>query len=195
MDPTMNDVETVERQKYELIWKNDDYRKFAPGELYVVPFIQSIRPKRGSTIYDYGTGTGRAALFLHHRGFDVYPLDIAENCMSEDPAKLLGDKLQVVNLFDLPEDMPVKDYGFCTDVMEHIPPEKVDVVLTSISKTCGGCFFNIAFREDHFGQTIGQELHLTVEGFLWWKAKLQEFGTLKQARDLIDQGAFYVEFE
>lgn len=190
----MTDLATAERQKYEKIWNNKNYRLVAPGESFVLPFIKSVRPKKGSTIYDYGTGTGRAALFLTLRGFDVTPLDIAENCMDEEVAERIGDKLQLVNLFDLPEDMPAKDYGFCTDVMEHIPPEKVDTVLGNIKRTCGSCFFNICFTEDHFGETIGEHLHLTVEGFEWWLDKLREFGTVTQGRDLINIGVFYVEF-
>ena len=191
----MSDLATAERQKYEKIWQNKNYRTIAPGEGCVLSFIRTVRPKRGSEIYDYGTGTGRGATFLHLRGYDVYPLDIAHNCLDEESREFVGDKLQIVNLFDLPEDMPKKDYGFCTDVMEHIPPEKVDTVLENIKRTCGSCFFNICFEEDHFGETINDVLHLTVEGFHWWLEKLREYGKVIQGRDLIHTGIFYVEFE
>jgi hypothetical protein len=45
---------------------------------------------------------------------------------------------------------------------------------------------------DHFGAQIGHPLHLTVQPFEWWVAKLGEFGTVKNARDLIGEGAFDV---
>ena len=83
-------------------------------------------------------------------------------------------------------------YGYCCDVMEHIPPEKVDKVLANIMAHCGKTFFSISFQEDHFGRKVGHPLHLTVRPFEWWRDKLAEHGAVHQGRDLIGMGVFFV---
>ena len=84
------------------------------------------------------------------------------------------------------------DVGYCCDVMEHLPPEKVDAVLKRIFKNCESCFFSIHFGEDSFRKVVGHPLHLTVKPFSWWLDKLKEYGTVNDARDLIGMGSFYV---
>jgi SAM-dependent methyltransferase len=200
-----SDLEAQEQAKYEKAWDVKEYRDFSPGEGMVIPFIHRVgkpvlkdengKPIPPPTMYDYGAGTGRAALYFKLGGFDMIPVDIAKNCLDDFVELVLGDRLMVANLWDLPEDMPRADYGFCTDVMEHIPPEKVDAVLENIRRTCKSIMFGICFHDDHFGEDMGEVLHLTVKPFRWWRDKLRTYGNLIDARDLIWNGLFYVEFE
>ena len=187
--------EELERAKYEKAWKHDDYRNVAPGEGMIIPMFYSAKPKKGASIHDYGTGTGRSALFLRLSGFDVRMFDIAHNCLDEHVAMALRDRLTVANLWDLPAGIEVADHGYCTDVMEHIPTEHVDGVLENIARTCRNCFFQISFHEDHFGKEMDDVLHLTVKPFRWWRDKLRKHGNLIEARDLIWSGVFYMEFD
>jgi hypothetical protein len=60
------------------------------------------------------------------------------------------------------------EYGYCTDVMEHIPPDKVEKVLDNILQAATHVFFGIALKEDKCGAMIGEQLHLTVQPFDWW---------------------------
>jgi hypothetical protein len=183
-----------ERAKYNKTWDYEDYREFSPGEGLFVHFLTSVNPARGTSVRDYGVGSGRAALFMKLSGFEVSIVDISYNCLDEHVATILGDQLIVCTLWDLPDDMPVVNNGYCTDVMEHIPPEKVDDVLAEIKRTSENCFFNICFHDDHFGEKVGETLHLTVKPFLWWLDKLNEYGTVKEARDICFTGLFQVEW-
>jgi hypothetical protein len=69
------------------------------------------------------------------------------------------------------------DYGICCDVMEHIPPEKVDDVLKEISLAVwrGPVFFSISSDHDGFGREIGETLHISLYPPDWWEEKLKEF--------------------
>lgn len=185
-------AQALEKEKYNKIWELDKYRRVAPGEQFLIPWLQVANPNKGSSIRDYGTGTGRAALFMRLSGMKVEMVDIADNCLDEHVQLALGDHLTIACLWDLPYDMPVTDYGYCTDVMEHIPPDHVDDVLENIFRTCKECFFNISFHIDHFGQEIDDVLHLTVKPFVWWRDKLKNYGELVDARDLLFHGIFYV---
>lgn len=180
----------VERAKYQKAWAHDAYRRFAPGEHIVIPYLQQIRPSKGRLI-DFGAGTGRGAYALWKRGYDVTMIDIADNCLDEEVKEAIGHRLVIANLWD-GLDMPRAKEGFCTDVMEHIPEEKVDAVIANTLKLCERVFFHICLREDHFGSELGEHLHLTVKPFVWWRDKMREHGKLLDGRDLINNGWYYV---
>lgn len=183
----------VERSKYQKAWDLDAYRDFAPGENFVELFLEISKAGKGASLIDFGTGTGRAALALQQAGLSVSLVDIAENCLDEEVAKELSHQLLITNLWES-IDLPKATFGFCTDVMEHIPPNRVDAVLENIAWLTKHAFFSISFNKDHFGEKVGEPLHLTVKSFVWWRDKLRGFGDVKEARDLLGMGVFYVDF-
>jgi len=160
-------LEDQERSKYERMWDIDRYRKNAPGERLVEDAIRRMKAKEGFVI-DFGCGTGRAAQAFKDRGFGVAGIDIAENCLDEG----IEVPLFVQTLWE-PFGLS-GDYGFCTDVMEHIPPEKVGAVLSNIAASVDKCYFQIATFHDGMGKLIGETLHLTVKSAPWWREKLEE---------------------
>ncbi len=56
-----------------------------------------------------------------------------------------------------------------------------------------GVFLSIALVPDEFGVWVGQPLHQTVQGFTWWRDRLNTLGTIKECRDLLTAGVYYVE--
>lgn len=179
----MSSLAATERAKYERIWRKDSYRAYSPGEQAIPIFAQLVR-KRGSLL-DIGCGTGRAGAALRDRGYDVTLMDFAANAPEPDLPFINQ------NLWTAWPHGRRWDYGYCCDVMEHIPPKKVDAVLRNIFEHCGRVFFSIHFGEDNLGKLIGHPLHLTVQPFTWWRDKLREYREVKDARDLIGVGTFY----
>ena len=93
---------------------------------------------------------------------------------------------------DLTKPVPVKaDYGYCTDVMEHIEPENVDKVLTNIMSAVNDCFFQISTVPDVMGALIGQDLHLTVKPLEWWEQKFISLGFAVLWRRKIEAAALF----
>ena len=181
----------AEKEKYEKAWAHKAYRNYSPGEKMVIPYLCIAKPKAGSTITDFGTGTGRAALMLHEMGYNVQLIDIAENCLDDEVKEQIGGKLGIMSLYGGPCWIRHSEHGYCTDVMEHIPPEFVDETLKNIFRSADKVFFQICLQEDHFGQELGETLHLTVKPFTWWRDKLGEYAEIIEARDLIHNGLFY----
>lgn len=165
-----------EREKYEHMWAHQQYRQVSPGESCAALFCEIARPRKGSTCIDFGAGTGRGGLMLAILGLKVEMLDFADNCLDEDVRKALDTQAEVLKFrqHDLTERAPiVAPYGFCTDVMEHIPPDQVDLVLANILRAAEHVFFQISCTDDSCGVLIGHPLHLTVKPYAWWLEKFR----------------------
>ena len=184
----MTDILEHEKNKYEQIWQMPSYTDMSPGEVLSPLFMSLVEPKRGERLIDLGCGDGKGGKALAKEGLDVTYLDFVYN-----------KDWNLVPFIEQPLWAPIRvngsgwKYGYCCDVMEHLPPEKVDDVLKRIFKNCDHCFFSIHFGEDNFRKIVGHPLHLTVKPFVWWQDKMRQYGTVKDARDLIGMGTFYVE--
>lgn len=165
-----------EREIYERMWAHPGYRKVAPGERSVEQFMRQARPRKGATVIDFGCGTGRASLLMAlpppvGGSMNVTMLDFADNSLDDDIRDMLPHQADVLRFHqaDLTEKIQHKAaYGFCTDVMEHIPPEDVGKVLDNILMAAPHVFFSISTTEDGCGILVGHPLHLTVKPYEWW---------------------------
>lgn len=164
-----------EAAKYRQMWTHDAYRKVAPGEQLASIFLQQARPPHGAEVIDFGCGTGRGALMLALLGgLNVTMLDFVDNCLDDDVRAALTTQSHALRFVqaDLERPLPVAaQYGYCTDVMEHIPPDKVDRVLDNILRAAQHVFFSISTVDDSCGALIDAPLHLTVQPYEWWLAK------------------------
>lgn len=158
----------IERGKYEFTWSHDVYRERSPGMRFLDDALRRLNPPVGSSILDIGCGTGRVSHELRRRGFDVTALDIAENACREFDGPFL-----LCPVWNIPP-VGTFDYGFCADVMEHLPTEMVDQALQNITRVCRTVYFQIANFEDH-GEMVGGgvHLHLTVKPLDWWREVLE----------------------
>lgn len=166
-----------EKLLYEKLWAMPGYRKYAPGEHVAQVFLQVAKPQPGAEVLDLGCGTGRGSLNLAVvGGLKVTMLDFARNCLDEEVASALETGKQALRFVeaDLTKKLPVSaQYGFCTDVMEHIPEDKVKDVLDNCLGAAKSVFFQICTVDDAFGQSVGFPLHLTVRPYEWWLAQFR----------------------
>lgn len=165
-------LEAREAAKYEAVWRHPRYRKYSPGAVAVEHFLDAIKPPlcggNGRTkIVDFGCGTGRATQRLKDMGYEVLGVDIAPNALDDG----VSIPLCLATLWDLPTSVS-GEFGYCCDVMEHIPPEKVDDALASIVRAVPRAYFRISYHPDAFGRHIGGPLHLTVRPEEWWRETL-----------------------
>jgi len=108
-------------------------------------------------------------------GLTVTMVDFVSNCLDPDIREMLTTQKHALRFLkaDLEKPLPIAaEYGFATDVLEHIPGDKVGRVLDHILKAAQHVFFSISTTKDHCGQLIGETLHLTVQPYSWW---LQQF--------------------
>lgn len=124
---------------------------------------------RALSILDYGCGAGtlREGLRrLAYRGrIDEYDPAIKSKAKMPAPADLV----------------------VCTDVLEHVEPEKLEAVLEHLQTLAGrGLFLTIATRTANNTLPDGRNAHLIVEPIEWWLPKLKGRGW--QVTALEDQG-------
>lgn len=153
-----------ERDKYEAMWGFAEYRVVSPGQHSAEEFVRRFGVTRHETVIDFGCGTGRGGLSIAERaGCYTTLVDFTENSRDEQAKQL--PFLQA----DLSKPMHIRaDYGYCADVMEHIPPEQVHDVLINIMACVPTCLFRIDFNHDSCGALIGETLHLSVHDHQWW---------------------------
>jgi uncharacterized Rossmann fold enzyme len=158
----------AEADKYSLMWEFDSYRNASPAEDILEEIAAFLPPS--SKVIDLGCGTGRAALALTKCGHDVFCVDFASNARDKE-----AEALPFLE-WDLSTPLPIRaPYGYCCDVMEHIPPDQVEAVLGNIAEAVENVLFRIEFNPDSFGPaTLGRPLHLSVHGSEWWCEALQK---------------------
>lgn len=186
----MNLVE-AERAKYSELWSGvPEYRKYSPGVENVQRFMDVIKPDRGATILDVGCGTGVAGLMFGKLGLVPSWIDITDAGIEMEAR----DRFIEAPLWsDWGRHWRMGfDYGFCCDVMEHIPTEYTMLVIDRIVAACRTTWFQISLVPDQFGATIGQPLHLTVKPFDWWMERLRMAGSVIDARHLYGQAVYVV---
>lgn len=132
-------------------------KKHAPTVLKLTEQISKQYVKKGKppfvSVLDYGCGKGYLGKELP---FPIYEYDPAIDGKKESPR---------------PADLVV-----CTDVLEHIEPDKLECVLDDIRR----CTKNVAFFAIHTGPSSkvladGRNTHLIIEGKEFWREKLSKF--------------------
>lgn len=163
-----------EQQKYERMWRFDQYRgDHVTAHAQEAIALMGMQP--GDSIVDFGAGAGYASAYLQDAGLRVLAVDIASNAMSNEIASRVP--YLIGNLWEMPVDI-IADWGFCCDVMEHIPTAHVHDVLAFIARsTRRSAFLSISLRADGCGRLIGQPLHLTVRPIDWWIRTLRKHWT------------------
>jgi SAM-dependent methyltransferase len=162
-----------EKERFENLWTYGDYRGGSTA-LRLVPLLMEFIPP-GSTINDYGSGTGRADVELLKRGnYRITMIDIAENALEDDARALLipahhaiADRLRFVqsDLCNLPMTIKYADWGICINVLMTMPPEDVETALEEMHCTCDNLFVEVYDWSD---QRLGKEQTLSMGDADYW---------------------------
>lgn len=188
----MGRVEVEERDTYETMFAVEAYSNESPGEIFLSLFIDMAKPEYGDSVLDAGCGSGKGALALAAAGLNPYLLDLIDARVKEahvfpfEGGHCLWSSKIPLTL--------TSKWGYCCDVMEHIPTEFTMLVIANLLREVDdGVFFSISLEPDNFGALIGKQLHKTIQPFIWWRDRLNEVGRIRECRDLLSVGVYLVE--
>ena len=175
-----------EKEKYEAMWGFDQYREASPGEGAAADFVKLAGITDASSVLDFGCGTGRGGAKIHEMtGAIVDLVDFADNALDPDI------ELDFISA-DLSKSMRLSaDFGFCCDVLEHIPTHQSGDVIKNIMECVDHCFFQISTVPDNMGVLIGQPLHLSVFPHDWWVDKFQGYA-IDWSHQTANASSFYI---
>lgn len=135
----------------------------AGGDKHLGQIRYLIGKVQGESVLDYGCGQVDLSASLRRvevRGYD--------------PA--------VPGKDDLPSSA---DVVVCTDVLEHIEPDKLDAVLDHLfAMTLKVCLAIIAIRPADKRLPDGRNAHLIIDNAAWWVQRLRQFDWIVQVREL-----------
>lgn len=178
-----------ERAKYAAVWGMSDYSEASPGANFVELFMRVTNAKAGQTVADIGAGAGAGSRALAAKGLRVKAFDLVDTAWTGGDSIPLHTGCVWNGLMASWTDF---DFGYCCDVMEHIPTQFVGLAVDKMLQSCNKVFFSISFNKDVHGDAVRDRLHLTIQSFTWWRDTMRELGTVIEARDLIGDGVFYV---
>lgn len=166
----MDDLTRLEREKYLAVWQRAEYRRISPGLLECERAWLICGMKPGHSLIDFGSGPCRATKNFQDRGMIVQAIDFAPNAREHFDVPFLE-----ACLWELPDGIEQADFGYCCDVMEHIPESKIDDVLSNIARLSSkAAYFRIATRPDAMGpRLIGMPLHVTINAGEWWRRRVE----------------------
>lgn len=128
------------------------------GRRWVDTVLAVLRSVQGYSVLDYGCGQGSLAIELRQRE----PLI---DCREYDPGILGKDTLPTSFV----------DVVVCTDVLEHIEPEKLGNVINHIGSLARRAVFVAVNLTDTAKRlTDGRSAHLIIRHREWWEAKFDE---------------------
>ncbi len=127
------------------------------GDKWLDAVINLARKHHVISILDYGCGKGTLAAALRQKWIGA---DISEY----DPAIAGKDNIEKYRQFDM---------VVCTDVLEHVEPQKLPIVIEHLySLTKKVLFLVVATRPSNKFFTDGRNVHLIIEPPSWWKERI-----------------------
>ena len=170
-----------ERLKYETVWGGyPEYRTQADGDPVVDLAFKQLGCKPGESLIDWGCGKGTPAQRLQAKGLKVTGFDIARNCLDKD----VKIPLIVGSMWDPPPWVQQADYAFCTDVLEHLPPDRLELALSQMCRlTRKAAFIQVCTVLDTSGPKMNppMRLHLSVYPHEWWGEHLAAYWTIEDS--------------
>jgi ubiquinone/menaquinone biosynthesis C-methylase UbiE len=152
-------LDKTEKTKYEVIWQKGSYRSASaePFGLYLKDIV------KGKCL-DIGCGDGTTMNLLNKdRHIHCYGVDITTDQLESKV------RIYTAPAWDMPFSKDSFDFTFSTDVLEHLPPEKIAQTIYEISRIT-------SMKTIHQIATFPMRgEHLTVQPIEWWQEQFEKF--------------------
>jgi predicted TPR repeat methyltransferase len=147
-------------------------------------FVKYLQLKSSSKVLEYGCAHGFLVKALNDFHINTFGVDISSYAINNSPLSIRGKVSTIINsdlektLLKMGIDSSF-DVVIAKDVFEHIPPKKLDQILTKLSELTKRLFIvvplgdngNFRINTYHLDPT-----HVIAEDEIWWKNKIEANG-------------------
>jgi cyclopropane fatty-acyl-phospholipid synthase-like methyltransferase len=173
-------VEEFEKKKYTDLWRLVNYTSLSANNF--AEFVKSIVPSGDTSVLEIGCGDGTTFKALNNH-CNVFGNDITIESAIKNRINSL--RLYEYPVWNIPEYLSF-NYTISTDVLEHLPLEKVDESIKKIIEiTELGTIHAICTRPAST-KYEGHQVHLTVRPIWWWRKMFERYNTKKIKLIIID---------
>ena len=167
----------TEDEKYSLLW-NNNYNP-ANWQRLAQKLVENEEKGR---IIDFGFGEGSAIDYFIKNRFQVEGIEISSYAIKKQ-----RDKGIIVHHSSLDHIPSIQDksfeFGFCNDVIEHLPQNAIIPTLNEMKRICSGkIYLSVCPTPSHHLSDNGENLHLTVKPKEWWENEFKKIGQIEQIR-------------
>jgi hypothetical protein len=181
---------TIEDHKYSRLWQ-DGYKEAHWKRLarFALKTTRGTTPLSG---VDFGFGNGNTMDYFLSHGFHVQGVEISHYAVTRQ--RELG---RVVHHASLDDIHILGDnqftFGFCNDVIEHLPEEYVTPSLDEMTRLCSDyLFISVCPEPSHHLSFEGENLHLTVKPEAWWRERFERYGQTEKINFWFSRSLRYV---
>lgn len=177
IEKSKKDTVLNEKLRYDAAYATGHYLPEAGIGFWKILLRKVILPQGIKTL-DVGCGLGQVVATLRNKGYEAYGTDISENIYPYWKMANITKFCQVAPANKL----PFKDNEFelvsCTEVLEHIPEDKILASFSEMARVGKGDFiFSVALGKAlHKMPQDGTEPHITIKSVDWWIEKIQKAG-------------------
>lgn len=178
-------VALKEKDKYADLWSNQNYKPSQTQGMIAQALLTGGFTQ--GDILEFGCGNGAAVEMLISKGLNVQGMDVTLAGLVENR----NGHYTEAALWDLPFGDKNFDMTYSTDVLEHLPPDKIEAAIKEILRVSKRITVHIIATFSC--EMYGQELHLTQQPIKWWKeqfAKSAEANLYRGKYLVVDRADF-----
>jgi len=173
-------VEEFEKKKYSDLWRSVNYTSSSANNF--ARLVKSIIPEGNSSVLEIGCGNGTGMKALsNHCNISGNDIIIEAAVASEIDATILYE----FPLWNIPGYLSF-DYTISTDVLEHIPIEKIDESIKKIIEISEVGAIHAICTRPASTKYEGRQVHLTVRPIWWWRKLFQKYNHKNLKLTIID---------
>lgn len=158
-------VAVLEKKKYDDCW-GSDYKRSKCAEPFANHILKTM--KKGDRVLDIGCGDCTTLLRLRQHGVDCTGVDISLRGVPRGTRGVFE-----APVWDMPFDDGQFDYTASTDVLEHVPTDKMEAAIREICRVTKRQTTHVVALFD--GVRQGVVLHMTVKPIEWWVEQFEKY--------------------
>lgn len=162
---TGKDYQKKAEAKYEVAYQNPDYYKTSAGHQQTHEVLATLNFK---SVLDVGCGPGYSILRFLLAGKEVMGTEVCEHLYETALISFMVNEVVVpARIQALPFEADSYDLVYCTDVLEHIPEQDIEVSIRELVRVARKyVYVSVSTVPAQFHPELG--LHETVKPKEWW---------------------------